>query len=71
MCQYERWKEEMNQTTLQWFYESFNEQSSSDKSFDRLEFYKEYFTNLTPDSFDIDIQDGKIVIDIEKKSSSN
>lgn len=53
----------MNSTTLQWFYESLEENKKS-PSFDRVEFYEEYFKNLSPKEFKVSREDNKISIEI-------
>lgn len=53
----------MNSTTLQWFYESLEENKKS-PTFDRVEFYKEYFKNLCPDGWKVTTTDNKISIEI-------
>lgn len=56
----------MNSTTLQWFYESFNE-AKEEPPFDRVEFYKEYFKNLSPKEFKVSREDNKIIITIDSE----
>ena len=56
----------MNSTTLQWFCESFNE-AKEDTSFDRVEFYEEYFKSLCPKGFKVSTEDNKIIITIDSE----
>lgn len=53
----------MNTTTLQWFYESLDE-NKNPSPFNRIDFYKEYFKNLCPDEFKITSANNKISIEI-------
>jgi len=51
----------MNDATLQWFFEQ-TENEEKDR-FDRVKFYKEYYENISPDSFNVSIdKDDNIVI---------
>ena len=64
----------MNPTTLEWFCESFEErffktfeERKEESSFDRVEFYEEYFRNLCPEGFKVSIEDNKIIITIDSE----
>ena len=64
----------MNPTTLEWFCESFEErffktfeERNEESSFDRVEFYKGYFKNLSPKEFKVSREDNKIIITIDSE----
>jgi hypothetical protein len=54
-----------NNTTLQWYYKVLAESKRDDNTFNRLEFYREYFENLSPAGFIVDVVNNNIVISID------
>jgi hypothetical protein len=56
----------MLDTTLQWFCETLEKEDASSDDFDRLEYYLEYYKNISPEGFDVSIQDDIIVISVPK-----
>lgn len=47
-------------------FEEFLNEKKREKEFDRVEFYKEYYENLTPSEFDISVNDDTIKIKVKK-----
>ena len=47
------------------FEEFFNEKKK-EKKFDRVEYYKEYYKNLSPSNFNISVENDTIKIKIKK-----
>ena len=43
---------------------TFQEKTEKKKEFNRLEFYLEYYKNLSPSDFQVEIRNGKILITV-------